>query len=519
MKRNLVMASLLALGVAAPAVAQNKGTIELGAFVKFTDYDNSYGTARKSANSWGGGGRLGYFFSSKWALELDGSANATDVIEFFDGFESTALTYYPFHLRLLFNQKLGSNSPFTWILGAGPGYNRYGKEVAGEPGFKGDDWGAGALTGFRAMLTNWLAFRVDGTLDYIPSPNNGSAEIVGQASGITEAEPASKNVNLGAQAGLSLMLGMCKKDRDGTTISPTTATVTTGGTVSFSGTATNCGKADEVVYTVSGPGSIDQTGRFTATSAGNATVTACGRKNRLCSTASVTINAPAPPPPPPSARTLTRCEVTPATSQPRIDQPVSYTVTLYYSDGTSQPMSGATFVAAGGNINGNTISWSTPGNKTITVTCGPGVTGSATADVQQFRITVRDSAFFEFDKTVIYRQDDQRQLNEIAKVLIEHPDIRLIIDGHADADGTVKYNERLGMNRANSLKNYLAKQGVPVDRMTIIMRTFGECVPVEPNATAEGRAMNRRAELREFGNETPGPGNASCAEAGRERNP
>jgi len=175
MKRNLVMASLLALGVAAPAVAQNKGTIELGAFVKFTDYDNSYGTARKSANSWGGGGRLGYFFSSKWALELDGSANATDVIEFFDGFESTALTYYPFHLRLLFNQKLGSNSPFTWILGAGPGYNRYGKEVAGEPGFKGDDWGVGALTGFRAMLTNWLAFRVDGTLDYIPSPNNGSA--------------------------------------------------------------------------------------------------------------------------------------------------------------------------------------------------------------------------------------------------------------------------------------------------------------------------------------------------------
>jgi len=519
MKRNLVMASLLALGVAAPAVAQNKGTIELGAFVKFTDYDNSYGTARKSANSWGGGGRLGYFFSSKWALELDGSANATDVIEFFDGFESTALTYYPFHLRLLFNQKLGSNSPFTWILGAGPGYNRYGKEVAGEPGFKGDDWGVGALTGFRAMLTNWLAFRVDGTLDYIPSPNNGSAEIVGQASGITEAEPASKNVNLGAQAGLSLMLGMCKKDRDGTTISPTTATVTTGGTVSFSGTATNCGKADEIVYTVSGPGSIDQTGRFTATSAGNATVTACGRKNRLCSTASVTINAPAPPPPPPSARTLTRCEVTPATSQPRIDQPVSYTVTLYYSDGTSQPMSGATFVAAGGNINGNTISWNTPGNKTITVTCGPGVTGSATADVQQFRITVRDSAFFEFDKTVIYRQDDQRQLNEIAKVLIEHPDIRLIIDGHADADGTVKYNERLGMNRANSLKNYLAKQGVPVDRMTIIMRTFGECVPVEPNATAEGRAMNRRAELREFGNETPGPGNASCAEAGRERNP
>ena len=179
MKRHLVMASLLAL-TAAPAMAQNKGTIEIGAFVKFTDYDNSFGTARKNANSWGGGGRLGYFLGSKWALELDGSANATDVIEFFNGFESTALTYYPFHLRLVFNQRLGENSPFTWLLGAGPGYNRYGKDVAGEPGFKGDDWGLGALTGFRAMLTNWLAFRIDGTLDYIPSPNNGSDEIVTQ---------------------------------------------------------------------------------------------------------------------------------------------------------------------------------------------------------------------------------------------------------------------------------------------------------------------------------------------------
>jgi outer membrane protein OmpA-like peptidoglycan-associated protein len=518
MKRHLMIASLLTL-VATPMLAQNKGTIELGGFVKFTDYDNSFGTSNRNANSWGGGARLGYFFSPKFALELDGSANATDVKEFFVGFGSTALTYYPFHLRLVFNQRLGDTSPFTWLLGAGPAYNRYGKSVPNEPGFKGTDYGVGLLTGFRAMLTNWLAFRVDGTLDYIPSPNNGSDDIVGQFNGITASEPADKNVNLGAQAGLSLMLGMCKRDRDGTTITPSTATVAPGGTVNFSGTATNCGKEDQVVYTVSGPGSISETGVFTASTAGTATVTACGRKNRLCSTANVTITAPVPPPPPPAARTLARCEITPATSQPRIDQPVSFTVTLYYSDGTSQVMSAPVFTAAGGTISGNAISWSTPGAKTITVNCGDGVTATATADVQQFRITVRDSAFFEFDKSIVYRQDDQRQLNEIAKVLIANPDIRLVIDGHADADGTVRYNERLAMRRATALKAYLGRQGVPVDRMTIVLRSFGECVPVEPNETAEGRAMNRRAELREFGNEQPGPGNAVCAEAGRERRP
>ena len=51
------------------------------------------------------------------------------------------------------------------------------------------------------------------------------------------------------------------------------------------------------------------------------------------------------------------------------------------------------------------------------------------------------------------------------------------------------------MSRAHRMKAYLAGRGVPVDRMTIVLRTFGECVPVATNATAEGRAAQpaRRA--------------------------
>jgi outer membrane protein OmpA-like peptidoglycan-associated protein len=515
MKRLIAVAALLAL-TAAPVVAQQKGTIELGGFGKYTRYDKSYGTASKNRNSYGGGARLGYFFSPKWELEADGSINATDVVNFFKNYGSTALTYYPFHARLLYNQKLGDESPFTWILGAGPAYNRYGKRVAGEPGFKGSDWGIGALTGIRAKLTNWLAFRVDGTLDYIPSPNNGKTAVVSQAQGIVASSPASSNTNLGAQAGLSLMLGMCNKGGDGTTISPSSANIMTGGSASFSSTATYCGKPDAVGYTVSGPGSIDQMGRYTAAGVGTATVTACGKKNKLCSTATVNVTAPPPPAPP---RTLNRCELNPSNSSPRIDQPVAYSVIGYYSDGTSAPLSSATLSAPGGSMSGNSISWSTPGVKTVTANCGNGLSASASADVQQFLIVVRDSAYFNVDKTVIYRTEDQGRLNDIAKVLIAHPDIRLVIDGHTDADASVKYNERLGMNRATAMKNYFAKQGVPVDRMTIILRTFSECVPVESNATTEGRTMNRRAELREFGTQQPGPADASCAEAGRERKP
>lgn len=523
MRKHVMTAAFLAL-ITTPAVAQERGAIEIGGFVKYTKYDKSFGTSRNGPNSWGGGGRLGYFLSRHWELEADGSGNATDVNEFFRGFLSTSLTYYPFHLRLNLNQRLGENSPFTWILGAGPAYNRYGTRVSGEPGFKGSDWGASGLTGLRVRLTNWLAFRVDGTLDYIPSPNNGKSEITSQFQGISAASPPSKNVNLGAQAGLSVMLGMCNRNKDGTTISPSTATLQTGGSASFSATATNCGKPDQVVFSVSGPGSVSPTGVYSATTAGTATVTACGRQNKLCSSASVTVTPPPPPPPPPVVRTLTRCELSPPTSSPRIDQPVTYTVTLFYSDGTTETLSNPTLNAPGGTVSGSSVSWSTPGAKTVTVSCGSGaggaaVNGSASADVQQFLIVIRDSVYFKVDKTDIYRNEDQSSLAAVAKTLMEHPDIRLVIDGHADADGSVAHNSTLALNRANSMKEFLRKLRVPVDRMTIVIRSFGECVPVAPNATAEGRTLNRRAELKEFGTVTPEPGNPVCAEAGRERKP
>ena len=525
MRARLVVSLLVGLS-AAPLTAQQKGTIEIGGFGKFTDYSKSFEATRQSANAYGAGGRLGYFLNPRWELEVDGSGNATDVKNFFAGSTSTALTYYPFHVRLNFNKKLGENSPFTWLIGAGPGYNRYGKNIAGLSGFRGNgfgsDWAASGFTGFRAKLTNWLDFRLDGTLDYIPSPNNAKAALVAQ--GITGSPPSS-NTNLGLQAGLSVLPGTCSKAKDGTTISPTSASIPTGGSASFKGTATNCGKADQAVFTVSGPGSVDPSGRYTATTAGNATVTACGRANRLCSTATVTVAAPAPPPPP--ARTLARCELAPAGATPRIDRPVTYTVTGTYSDGTTAPLPSATLSSPGGQVSGSAVSWSTPGTKTITADCGGGVTGQTTADVQQINIVVRDSsrtsarssAFFKVNKAVIYRTNDQTSLNQVAQTLKDHPEVKLVIDGHTDADGTVAYNAKLAMNRALAVKGYLARQGSPVDKMTIIVRSFGECVPVESNKTAAGRGMNRRAELKEFGNTQPEPANAKCKEAGRERKP
>jgi outer membrane protein OmpA-like peptidoglycan-associated protein len=536
MRKHLILAGLtglLAASAAGSLPAQQKGSWELGGFGRYTDFDKSYEVSRQSANAYGVGGRLGYFFTKNFALEADGSMTWSDVVEFWTGYGSSALVYTPFHLRVMFNKRFGDDGPISWFLGAGPAYNLYGKKVAGQPGFRGDgfgsDWAVSGITGIRAHLLPWLAARVDGTIDYIWKPNNGDAQLVAQANGISATTPADKNLNLGAQAGLSLLLGVCSKDRDGTTITPTSATIRTGESASFSATATNCGRPDDVVYSVSGPGSVSASGMYTSTTAGTATVTACGRKNRICSRASVTVNTPPPPPP---AVSVTSCEISPTTVSLRIDQPVTYTITRVYSDGRREAVSGFTLVSTDGAVAGASVSWSTPGEHTVSTTipnCPQGLTARATV-AQPIEITVggtvrpgrgRDSAsaFFQFDKSVVHQSVDQEKLNALAKTLAEHPEIKLVIDGHTDADGTVTYNASLGMRRAEAVKAYLQAQGAPVDRMTIVLRTFGECQPAQPNATVAGRAANRRAEIREFGNNQPGPASATCREAGRDRRP
>jgi outer membrane protein OmpA-like peptidoglycan-associated protein len=209
--------------------------------------------------------------------------------------------------------------------------------------------------------------------------------------------------------------------------------------------------------------------------------------------------------------------------QPRIDERVTYSATGQYSDGTSAPLPDTPISAPGGRVSGDSVSWSTPGSKTVIADCGGGIRASATADVQQIIMVVRgsvgNSAYFGVNKSLIERTADQRGLAPIAEVLRAHPEIKLVIDGHADSDGPAARNAKLAMSRAEAVRDQLATLGVPVDRMTIIVRSFGECRPVASNATATGRAQNRRVEIREFGDVAPGPADAACPEAGRERKP
>jgi len=89
--------------------------------------------------------------------------------------------------------------------------------------------------------------------------------------------------------------------------------------------------------------------------------------------------------------------------------------------------------------------------------------------------------------------DFQSTLNQIAGTLNEHPNATVNVVGHTDSTGSDSYNMKLSQDRATSVTNYLAMQGVAPARM--VATGQGESMPVADNGTAEGRAQNRRVEM------------------------
>ncbi|WP_243633774.1 OmpA family protein [Motiliproteus coralliicola] len=89
-------------------------------------------------------------------------------------------------------------------------------------------------------------------------------------------------------------------------------------------------------------------------------------------------------------------------------------------------------------------------------------------------------------------------LNSVAKVLKKFDQTLLQIDGYTDSQGGFEYNQQLSERRAYSVQSYLAGVGVANTRLQ--SRGWGERYPVADNATAQGRAQNRRVELNIRGN-------------------
>lgn len=99
---------------------------------------------------------------------------------------------------------------------------------------------------------------------------------------------------------------------------------------------------------------------------------------------------------------------------------------------------------------------------------------------------------FDFNKYNI-RPEDAAVLDEAASILKDSPNVRVDVNGYTDSIGSVDYNLRLSEKRADSVVDYLEKQGVSADRLT--PHGYGKTDFVATNKTREGRAENRRVEL------------------------
>jgi OOP family OmpA-OmpF porin len=107
---------------------------------------------------------------------------------------------------------------------------------------------------------------------------------------------------------------------------------------------------------------------------------------------------------------------------------------------------------------------------------------------------VFESIPFNENKTNISPQA-AKILDEVGKTLKENPGIRVEIGGHTDATGSDKADMAISLKRAESVKKYLMdKFNISADRL--VVKGYGKSKPIADNSTKEGRAKNRRVEIR-----------------------
>ncbi len=113
-----------------------------------------------------------------------------------------------------------------------------------------------------------------------------------------------------------------------------------------------------------------------------------------------------------------------------------------------------------------------------------------------------NSLHFAFDSAKLMPQGERYLDQEAVKInaaLEKHPQATVEIAGYTDSVGNEAYNQKLSQRRTDSVREYLVSHGVDAARIT--SHGYGESDPVASNSTKEGRAKNRRVEVRLIGHE------------------
>ena len=470
---------LCLIAVPALCLAQHTHQFEIGGFGSFTRYDHAYNLD----NQFGGGGRLGYFFGPVISLEAEvgyqqptprgGVANAT--LQLASG--SLVLNF-------------GTAHNLFYILG---GYTHL--QFSDIPGYSFPDNAVHGAIGDRIFLGDRLALRIEGRAIYAPSTRfatgNWAGHIVGSAGlsifpgpsafrdsdhdGVADrkdtcpATPAGAVVDAhgcpsdsdrdGVYNGLDACPNTvehaevdargCPKDADGDGVydgidkCPGT---TTGARVDAQGCPTD---AD-------GDGVADGPDQCPNTPAG-VTVDATG-----CPVDSDKDGVP---------DGLDKCPNTPAGTE--VDTAGCQRVTDSDGDGIDDTKDKCPGTAAGTRVDS---------------------AGCPILFTEAKTPVVLRGVTFETGRSAL-KPDSYTILDIVAASLVANPDIKIEIAGHTDNTGSLATNTRLSQARAESVRAYLARKGVAPERM--VAKGYGPTQPVAPNTTPDGRAQNRRVELRQ----------------------
>jgi len=442
-------AAVLSALLTAPAGAQRPGTIELGGFVQLTRYDPSL----ILNDAIGVGGTLAVWVARGFAVEGSAAYSAPGASP------AGSVKEIPLRLRLTYAVPVAPTTAL--LLGTGYVHN------AVRDGTRAWEDGVTVLFGARFDLNPHVAVRVGAVGDYYLSPLN-------------EGPAAQDNWNFGLQAGFDLLIGRRgagTPSRFPTALPTPTPAPPTGVRVAAPVPPEKDSDSDGV------PDSLD---RCLGTPLGDK-VDANGCSLPKDSDGDGVIDA------------KDQCPDT----RPGIKVDASGCPIDSDGDGVADTLDQCPNTAAGDIVdaNGCSVTRDADGDGVLDASdrcprTPPGTNVDALGCPVLFsgpsRTLVLPGVTFQTGSATLTAAS-LGTLDQVAASLRAYPEVRVEIAGYTDDQGALAANHRLSQARADAVRAYLIRQGVPGTQL--VARGFGSANPLDSNATPTGRGRNRRVEL------------------------
>lgn len=481
MRSTIVSAALvIAATLAASRPAEAQGYFEVGGFDSYARFDRTL--PWETANS--GGARLSFG---------SGSGLATFVLEGEGSYFSLSTAgvttqYIPSRARLLYSPTVG---PVALMLGGGG--VRTDLFTKSPTSVHTVGYGYTALAGFRLGMGNYLALRVEGVLDYLTHPVNAAAGV-------------KRNTNRSVQAGLSIPLWARRPaPPERAEPAPVAAPVAApaAAPVAQALPAATREQPENSLPDADRDGVPDTRDMCSGTAPGS-TVDAAGCAVYRDSDNDGVIDPKDACPGTPAGESIDgrgcitgRDGDDDGVADARDRCPGTMPGTPVNSIGCAEaktPAAAAAPAAPEADADGDGV----PDSRDRCPATAPGARADATGcPVELFKgkertVTLRGVNFAPWKDELT--AGSLAVLDDVARQLVEAPTVRVEIAGHTDSRGAFTRNLRLSLDRAQAVRAYLIMRGVDADRLEA--RGYGVAKPVTENATAAGRAMNRRVELR-----------------------